>query len=120
MTAFPATPHDVATLTLQEFTFRLDLEHSPSLPDVCDRFGDDTNRAVVWLVRFRALQKIRADSRMDRWIRNRIETDRQALCGDLFEIAATQPLNERWEFDSFSFLQAVEALTHATRGSRAS
>ena len=58
MTPFPATPRDVAALTLQEFTFRLDLDHSPSLPDVCDRFGEDTNRAVVWLVRFRALQKI--------------------------------------------------------------
>ena len=120
MTPFPATPRDVAALTLQEFTFRLDLDHSPSLPDVCDRFGEDTNRAVVWLVRFRALQKLKAEGRMDRWIRNRSETDRQSLCGDLFEIAATQPLNERWEFDAFSFLQAVEALAHAARGSRAS
>jgi len=51
---------------------------------------------------------------------DRSETDRQSLCGDLFEIAATQPLNERWEFDAFSFLQAVEALAHAARGSRAS
>ncbi len=69
MTPFPATPRDVAALTLQEFTFRLDLDHSPSLPDVCDRFGEDTNRAVVWLVRFRALQKLKAEGRMDRWIR---------------------------------------------------
>jgi hypothetical protein len=120
VTAFPATPRDVATLTLQEFTFRLDLEHSPSLPDVCNRFGDDTNRAVVWLVRFRALQKMKADGRMDRWVRTRSEADRQSLCGDIFEIAATQPLNERWEFDASTFFQAVEALTRAARGSRAS
>jgi hypothetical protein len=120
VTAFPATPRDVATLTVQEFTFRLDLEHSPSLPDVCDRFGDDTNRAIVWMLRFRALQKVKADGRMERWIRNRLEADRQSLCGEIFEIAATQPLNERWEFDSFSFYQAVEALTRAARGNRAS
>ena len=119
MTPFPATPRDVAALTLQEFTFRLDLDHSPSLPDVCDRFGEDTNRAVVWLVRFRALQALKAEGRMDRWIRNRSETDRQSLCGGMFAVAATQPLNERWEFDSFAFFDAVEALNRAAHGRRA-
>jgi hypothetical protein len=119
VTPFPATPRDVAALTLQEFTFRLDLEHAPSLPDVCDRFGEDTNRAVVWLVRFRALQKLKAEGRMDRWIRNRSETDRQLLCGGMFAVAATQPLNERWEFDSFAFFDAVEALNRVAHGRRA-
>jgi hypothetical protein len=56
---------------------------------------------------------------MDRWIRNRSETDRQSLCGGMFAIAATQALNERWEFDSFAFFDAVEALHRAAHGRRA-
>ena len=57
-TAIPATPGDVATLTVQEFTLDLDeLEGNrvPSMERVCRTFMDDANRALVWWIRFGAL-----------------------------------------------------------------
>lgn len=53
-TAFPATPGDVATLTVQEFTFdldELDVNQMPSMERVCRTFLD-ANRALVWWIRF--------------------------------------------------------------------
>src|SRR5690349_18160353 len=52
-TPFPASPCDVVTLSVPEFTCELDLNGSGSLDVVCRRFLDDTNRAVVWFIRFR-------------------------------------------------------------------
>ena len=96
--------------------FTPDMDRSPPLAEVCARFGDDANRAVVWLMRFRALQLLGRDAR------TRAPQDVQAsslepvpTSGDVFAIAASHPLNERWEFDPHVFFAAVEALT--ARGS---
>jgi hypothetical protein len=48
-TAFPATPGDVAALTVQEFTLELDEldgHRAASLERVCRTFMDDANRAL--------------------------------------------------------------------------
>ncbi len=37
-TPFPATPGDVAALTIEEFAVELDVNNAPSLDDVCRRF----------------------------------------------------------------------------------
>lgn len=55
-TPFPETPRDVVALTIEEFAFALDVRNAPSLDEVCNRFLNDTNRALVWVIRFRALQ----------------------------------------------------------------
>jgi hypothetical protein len=113
MTPFPATPRDVVPLTVQEFTFRLDLDHSPSFEEVCQRFSEDSNRAVVWLLRFRALQRLRNDNRMIVYVEKPVDSGEDLLFSSVFEIAATQALNSRWEFDSHTFFTAVATL--ATR-----
>jgi hypothetical protein len=76
---------------------------------VCDHFGDDANRAAVWLLRFWALQALKADPRMVRWVRAASVNWNEVYEG-VFEAAATQPLNERWEFNAEDFFSTVEAL----------
>jgi hypothetical protein len=110
MTPFPATPRDVVPLTVQEFTFRLDLDHSPSFDEVCQRFGEDSNRAVVWLLRFRALHRLKNDDRMLACVGDALDSGDRSLFNAVFEIAATQALNSRWEFDPHVFFTAVSTL----------
>jgi hypothetical protein len=121
-TPFPATPRDVVPLTVQEFTFQLDLDHSPSFDEVCERFRADSNRAVVWLLRFRALQRLKNDNRMVVCAGKASDSSETGKASDsserlrlsaVFEIAATQALSSRWEFDSHAFFTAVSTL--ATR-----
>ena len=104
-TPFPARPADVVALTVQEFTCDLDLNAEPSIGLVCDRFLDDANRAVVWLIRFRALQA---------WCR-REETQGWPISGaghshHACEVAASFALNGEWEFDAEDFHSAVQAM----------
>jgi len=107
-TAFPATPGDVTTLTVQEFMSDLDgLDGTrlPSLEHVCRSFRDDANRAVVWWIRFGALKNwcartdVVARSASDAWI-----------VQDALEVAASFPLNHLCEFDPKDFGFAVEAV----------
>jgi hypothetical protein len=62
-TPFPTNPSDVVALTVPEFTCELDLDGAASLDEVCRRFVDDTNRALVWFIRFRALTALRTPRR---------------------------------------------------------
>lgn len=110
MTPFPATPRDVVPLTVQEFTFQLDLDHSPSFDEVCERFRADSNRAVVWLLRFRALQGLKNDNRMIVCAGPASDSSGRLRLSAVFEIAATQALGSRWEFDSHAFFTAVSTL----------
>jgi hypothetical protein len=107
-TPFPATPADVAALTVQEFTFdldQLDGNRVPSLERVCRTFMDDANRALVWWIRFEAFRTwcagtdIMTRSTFDSWIAR-----------DACEVAACFPLNHLWEFDPMEFGRAVEGL----------
>jgi hypothetical protein len=115
-TPFPAVPKDVAVLTVQEFTFDLDELDGPRVPSmerVCNAFVDDANRALVWWIRFGALQtwcaspdvmaRATADARISR---------------DAREVAASFPLNHHWGFDSSAFGRAVDrvALRRARTG----
>ena len=103
-TPFPANPSDVAALTVPEFTCELDLSASVSLDAVCHRFLDDTNRALVWFIRFRALTSWceRADTAP--WLHSEPEHAERAC-----ELAASFDLNDDWEFDAERFRLAVEA-----------
>jgi len=107
-TVFPVTPADVAMLTIQEFTFdldELDANRVPSMDRVCRSFMDDTNRALVWWIRFGALKNwcaaagIMARSTSDAWVLR-----------DACEVAASFPLNYLWEFDPTDFGVAVEGV----------
>lgn len=113
-TPFPATPGDVATLTVQEFTCDLDdlnVDNGPSIDRVCRTFVDDTNRALVWWIRFGALKAWRA--RAD--VAARLSAGSMTL-RDACELAASFTLNDRWEFETEKFCSAIE--TAAARRAR--
>ncbi len=103
-TAFPATPADVVALTVAEFESARDLDQSASLDAVCWRFLDDVNRAVVWLIRFRALTAWCGRGDMGEWLRAE-PTHVQHAC----QVAASFALNDKWEFDAEQFRSAVES-----------
>jgi hypothetical protein len=104
-TVFPRRPVDVAALTTREFTFDLDWRAGPSLDVVCARFVDDVNRAVVWLIRFRALKQWCASAEMADWLTAGSRTAR-----DVCEVAARFELNDQWQFDPGDFCAAVDAV----------
>ena len=112
MTELPLAPQDVVPLAVQEFTFALDLDKGPDFADLCARFRNDTNRAVVWLLRFRALQTLRDDVRLTRSPDATGSADGVSFLRDAFEVAASQPLNDEWEFDRLAFFAAVNALSN--------
>jgi len=104
-TLFPTNPVDVAVLTATEFDFDPQSGDVPSLDDVCRRFGDDANRALVWLIRFRALRAWCARDGMAQWLDAGARTPR-----DIREVAAAFELNDRWEFDAEAFCVAVDVM----------
>ena len=104
-TAYPTRPIDVIALTCPEFLFDLEMSDVPSLDVVCRRFGDDVNRAVVWLIRFRALRAWCASADMTEWLSAGSAIPR-AVC----EVAAGFELNDRWEFDIEGFRGAVNGV----------
>jgi hypothetical protein len=104
-TAFPATPRDVAVLSIQEFTSDLDeLDESqiPSLDRVCRTFMHDANRALVWWIRFGALQALCARTDVMAQLNSGSMTLRDAC-----ELAASFPLNHHWEFEPNDFCSAI-------------
>ena len=106
--AFPATPGEVATLTIQEFTFDLyDVVGTqvPSIERVCRTFLEDANRALVWWIRFGALKTWCAS--IDG--KEGASSDSRIL-RDAYELAASFPLNPLWEFDPNAFGCAVQAV----------
>jgi hypothetical protein len=103
-TPFPATPSDVAALTVPEFTSELDLNASASLDAVCRRFLD-TNRAVVWFIRFHALTAWCERIDVAQWLRSEPSHAHHAC-----ELAASFDLNDAWEFDPERFRSAVESV----------
>jgi len=93
-TLFPATPEDVAALTVQEFTFDLDEcdgYRIPSMERVCRTFMDDANRALVWWIRFDALKAL--SSNPDVIARSMSDSE---ILRDAYEVAASFPLNPLW------------------------
>jgi hypothetical protein len=107
-TAFPATPQDVAALTVQEFTFdldQLDGHRAPPLERICGLFIDDANRALVWWIRFEAFRNWCATT----GVVTR-STSEARIVRDACEAAASFPLNHLWEFDPTDFARAVEGM----------
>jgi hypothetical protein len=105
-TPFPVQPGDVVALTVPEFTRDLDLEVEPSIGWVCERFLDDTNRALVWLIRFSALKAWCTRAETNAWLISG-DVDHQQAC----EVAASFALNREWEFDAEDFRSAVRSHT---------
>ena len=110
-TPFPANPCDVVALTVAEFTRDLDLNATLSIDEVCRRFIDDTNKALVWVLRFRALEAWCERADVAAWLGSR-PSHTQHAC----EVAATFELNGDWEFDGEAFRSAVES--EVARGAR--
>jgi hypothetical protein len=107
-TPFPATPADVAVLLVQEFTFDLDEFDGrgiPSMERICRTFVDDANRALVWWIRFCALEAWRTSPAVSA----RSMSD-SAILRDACEVAASFPLNPLWEFDATNFGRALDGL----------
>jgi hypothetical protein len=100
---FPTLPGDVAVLTPSEFAFDLEWNNVPSLAEVCRRFGNDANRALVWLIRVRALRAWCARDGTAEWLS-------PARMRHLCEVAARFELNDEWEFDADAFCLAVETV----------
>jgi len=103
-TPFPGRPFDVVALTIQEFTRDLDM-NGPSLDQACQRFLEDANRALVWLIRARALRAWCTRPDVVSWLRSADASGRTAC-----EVAASFALNDEWEFDADDFRLAVESL----------
>ena len=113
-TPFPTSPSDVATLTVPEFTCELQLNASVSIDDVCQRFVEDANRALVWLIRFRALTAWCERTDTARWLHAEPLRAQHAR-----ELAASFELNEDWEFDAGEFRSAVRSMATRYRVARA-
>jgi hypothetical protein len=103
-TPFPTRPSDVVALTVPEFTCQLDLNATVSFEIVCQRFLDDANRTLVWLIRFRALTAWRERDDVAAWLRSNPSHTRHAC-----EVAASFYLNDEWQFDVEAFNAAVES-----------
>jgi hypothetical protein len=98
------TPGDVAALTVPEFTVDLDVNRAPSLDLVCSRFVDDMNRALVWLIRFKALEAWCGRAEINDWLIGGPSHSRDAC-----ELAASFELNGQWQFDVEGFRSAIES-----------
>ena len=107
VTEFPAKPRDVVALSVDEFLFDLEMTHAPSIEIACRVFSNDANRALVWLIRWRALNTLCARSDVADWRRAIACTSR-----DICEVAAAFELNDGWEFDQAGFCDAVNRLVH--------
>jgi hypothetical protein len=108
LTPFPATPTDVAVLTVQEFTVDLDEFNghgNPSMERICRTFTGDANRALVWWIRFGALKAWRTNPE----VIARSMSD-SVILRDACEVAASFPLNPLWEFDTTDFGRAVDGM----------
>ena len=109
-TPFPTRPGDVAALTACEFACALDLHAALSIDDVCHRFVDDANRALVWLIRFRALTAWCDRPDTGPWLRAEpVRAERECA------VAASFILNEHWEFDAGEFRSAVQSVAPRRR-----
>jgi hypothetical protein len=104
-TPFPTNPSEVATLSVPEFTCGLDLNASVSLDAVCGRFVEDANRAIVWLIRFRALTAWCERTDVTTWLQTQPSHTDHAC-----RLAASFALNDAWEFDADRFRSAIEAV----------
>ena len=104
-TAFPTKPADVVALTSREFSFDVDRSDAPTLDVVCALFVDDVNRALVYLIRFRALKEWRARADVTDWLNAGSRTS-----SDVCEVAARFALNDQWQFDPDGFCTAVDAV----------
>lgn len=104
-TPFPANPSDVVALAVSEFACGLDLSQSVSIDAVCQLFLEDTNRALVWFIRFRALTAWRERRDMAAWLHAEPAHARHACA-----VAASFELNDDWEFEAEPFRSAVESV----------
>jgi hypothetical protein len=102
-TPFPTKPSEVVALTISEFSAGLDMDGSPSIDDACSRFPRDTNRALVWVIRFRALKAWHAQPGMMEWLDARTVTTQDAS-----HVAAGFELDRHWGFDAGSFCSAID------------
>jgi hypothetical protein len=94
----------VATLTVAERASVLELTQAVSLDAICHRFIGDANRALVWLIRFRALTAWCERADIADWLHAE-----PGFAGHACAVAAGFELNDQWEFDTERFRVAVES-----------
>jgi hypothetical protein len=83
-----------------------------SIDFACQRFLDDANRALVWVIRFRALSAWRLRRDTAAWLTSSPAHNQHACA-----VAASFQLNGDWEFDAEAFRSAVESVI--SRGQQA-
>jgi hypothetical protein len=92
-------------LTVPEFTCELDWRGSVSIDAACRRFVDDTNRALVWFIRFRALTAWCERPDVGVWLQSE-----PSHVDNACRLAASFELNDDWEFDAERFRSAVDSV----------
>lgn len=112
-TPFPTSPSTVAALTVFERASVTELTQTLSLDAVCERFIGDANRALVWLIRFRALTAWCERTDIADWLHAEPGYARHACA-----VAARFELNDQWEFDAERFRLAVESACQDSDRSR--
>ena len=112
-TPFPGSPAEVVPLSIYEFASDSWVGEAPSIDVVCSRFTDDLNRALVWILRYRALTALVDRREIPAWLDGGARSWR-----DMFEVAAEFPLNSDWGFDDEMFCAAVDAAAARRGGSR--
>ena len=103
-TPFPTHPSDVVALTVPEFASGLHLHDTLTIDEVCHRFVDDANRALVWFIRFRALTAWCERTEIALWLSSEPAQEPRAC-----EVAASFELNAEWQFDADRFRSAVQS-----------
>jgi hypothetical protein len=83
----------------------LELNGPASLDAVCRRFADDTNRALVWFIRFRALTAWCERIDVGGWLQAEPSHAHNAC-----QLAASFELNDDWEFDAERFRSAIDSV----------
>ena len=102
-TPFPGSPAEVVPLSICEFASD-SWSDAPSIDIICSRFTDDLNRALVWILRYRALAALVGRAEIAACLDRGAHSWR-----DMFEVAAQFPLNNEWGFDGEMFCAAVDA-----------
>jgi hypothetical protein len=95
----------VVALSVPEFACDLDVRGALSLDAVCRRFVEDSNKAVVWFIRFHAFTAWCEGPDVAVWLLADPSRAQRAT-----ELAAGFELNDEWRFDAERFRSAVESV----------
>jgi len=77
---------------------------------VREHFSGDPAKTMSFLMRWFALMRIIRLEECQKYIRPEPDDSSRLIHSSVFDVAATQPLNQEWEFDSGEFFDRVAEL----------